>query len=196
MGHQDEPFYLADKENQCVVCGNRDELTSHHCVPYCFRKWFPLILKKYASHDNLIVCETCHHAYEQEAWKLKQQLFAKYMDADDKKRLAHYNQIVDHGIAAAIAIARHGANIPKPRMDVLYDRVRKHLGKDDITMEDILALVPEKKHRPKIGRCLIGECVVNKLTDLKEFIKMWREHFLKTMCPQFMPPHWDVNHRM
>ena len=25
---------------------------------------------------------------------------------------------------------------------------------------------------------------------------MWRVHFLGRMSPKFMPPHWDVNHRI
>ena len=41
-----------------------------------------------------------------------------------------------------------------------------------------------------------SEVVVSKCEDLKEFIKMWREHFVQTMQPKYMPDYWNINHRL
>ena len=48
-GNADNPFYLQERRNICVVCGTQENLTKHHCVPYCFRKHFP---NEYKSHTS------------------------------------------------------------------------------------------------------------------------------------------------
>ena len=233
-GHADEPFYLADKENRCVVCGAYDDLTSHHCVPYCFRKWFPDYLKQYASHDNLIVCVSCHRKYEHIAGALKRQMFCKASDQTptDVQRLGWNSE---KGVGAAITIIRHSEKIPRERLDQLYDLVRECLGKTDITEDDLKGLAVRRLRNKKQhdSSKLMGKAVVDNLHKVEElkpylespllslwrhfldyatyfrkdrkplpnrhfraFIKLWRFHFLRTMKPQFMPAHWDVNHRM
>src|SRR5271166_1799420 len=42
LGHKDDPFYLQSRDNICIVCGSEAELTRHHIVPFCFRRFFPL----------------------------------------------------------------------------------------------------------------------------------------------------------
>ena len=32
--------------------------------------------------------------------------------------------------------------------------------------------------------------------DIDAFVRGWRQHFLDSMCPRFMPPHWSVNSRV
>ena len=67
----DEAFYVGEKENLCVVCGDEDSLTKHHIVPTCFRRHFPAEYKSHLSHDVLLVCEACHEAYEYHAYQKK-----------------------------------------------------------------------------------------------------------------------------
>jgi len=70
-------YYLAKKENKCVVCGETDikELTKHHVVPSEYVKHFPLEVKSRSSHDIVAICQKCHYDYENNhAQKLKMML--------------------------------------------------------------------------------------------------------------------------
>ena len=44
-----------------------------------------------------------------------------------------------------------------------------------------------------------GYHVVSKLDDhekIVEFVRMWRQHFVDTMKPQFMPLGWSIDFRV
>lgn len=36
-GHADDAYYLADKDNKCVVCGHTGDYLRHSIVPHCYR---------------------------------------------------------------------------------------------------------------------------------------------------------------
>jgi hypothetical protein len=38
-----------------------------------------------------------------------------------------------------------------------------------------------------------GEHVIAHTPDVQSFIRRWRDHFLRTMRPEFLPAHWDVD---
>jgi hypothetical protein len=185
-GHIDDPFYLQEKKNQCVVCGGEEHLTRHHAVPFCYRKHFPEHMKSRCCHDVLPVCVKCHEKYEKEAIQLKKQ-FAGMNDVSDKLT----NRSTIYARSAANALYKHSASIPAERQEILMKRVAFYLEKDEVTQEDIVALATLPNRRGKYYSH--GLEVVNKLEDLSEFIKMWRRHFVETMNPQFMPEHWDVD---
>lgn len=39
-GHADDRYYIAQKENRCVICGGEDKFVRHHVVPFCYRSEF------------------------------------------------------------------------------------------------------------------------------------------------------------
>ena len=41
-----------------------------------------------------------------------------------------------------------------------------------------------------------GKLVVEKVGDLKEFIKEWRQFFVDSLNPQFLSSEWRVDHEM
>eukprot|EP00800_Vazella_pourtalesii_P021401 TRINITY_DN7935_c0_g1_i1.p1 TRINITY_DN7935_c0_g1~~TRINITY_DN7935_c0_g1_i1.p1 ORF type:complete len:230 (-),score=39.60 TRINITY_DN7935_c0_g1_i1:272-961(-) len=60
-GNVDKLYYQAEKQNICVVCGSKDgNGIRKKIVPAEYRKHFPLDHKSYKSHDNLLLCGTCH----------------------------------------------------------------------------------------------------------------------------------------
>lgn len=51
--------------------------------------------------------------------------------------------------------------------------------------------VANKRHN------LHGKVMIDKMggeDSIPQFIKMWREYFLETMNPQFLPNSWSVDH--
>ena len=38
-----------------------------------------------------------------------------------------------------------------------------------------------------------GQQVIAQMEAVQAFMRRWREHFLKTMQPKFLPRHWEVD---
>jgi hypothetical protein len=56
-------FFMAVKNDRCVVCGKDHDLTRHHVVPRRQKKKLPLDLRSRLS-NVLFVCQECHQRYE------------------------------------------------------------------------------------------------------------------------------------
>ena len=52
------------------------------------------------------------------------------------------------------------------------------------------------KELPDNKKNLHGKLVVEKVGDLKEFIKEWRQFFVDSLNPQFLSSEWRVDHEM
>ena len=97
------PFFMAVKNDKCVVCGKQFPMTRHHVVPKRHKKKLPDWVKSCIS-NVLFVCSDCHTKYERQS-----------------------------------------------------------------------ELEPNEF-----------------ITDPVEIVKAWRDHFIKTMKPQFIPEGWDI----
>ena len=49
---------------------------------------------------------------------------------------------------------------------------------------------------PEGKRNLHGKLVIEKVKDLKEFIMEWRQFFLDSLKPKFLPKEWSVKHEI
>lgn len=188
--NEEDPFYLQDKDNKCVVCGETDELGMHHCVPACFRKNFSKEFKDNWSHDVLPVCITCHNVYEREADKLKINLLDKF-ELNVSKPIQEFRVIA----ANASALVRHGHQMPQSRKDELLAIIGEYIQRE-AHQNDVDALA--EKHVPNtIGHQYhyTWEEIVQRY-GAKELIILWRKHFLDTMKPKFLPKHWDIYHKI
>jgi hypothetical protein len=193
-GHAEQSFYLAEKENQCVCCGSKNNLTLHHCVPHCFRKWFDDRFKRRDSHDVLILCPICHHIYEKHALKLKHKLFFEATGHSLEQQIFQ-GASQRQAIRAAKAIQRHSGTIPTIRLEQLHDVLRKFLGKSNITKQDV-DLLCNMNGTTCQDTVQLGKIVVGNLNNLHDFIRLWRTHFMETMNPKFMPAYWSIDHNL
>lgn len=191
----EHPFTISHKENVCVVCGTRDDITRHHVVPRCFRRFFPTERKQHALHDVLILCIKCHNEYEEHASKKKQQM-ADEMGVPSNGVGLRTNKLYNQIRNAGHALMEFYDKIPVSRREQLLDVLRDHFGRHEISKDDIITaraihatvLDPEYKS--------FGQFVVESLEDLDSFVKDWRTHFVESMEPKFLPPYWDVNNNL
>lgn len=190
-GHMDDPYHLQVMENKCVVCGGLEDLTRHHIVPYCYRKFFIDELKNHRAYDVMALCSSCHHEYETQANILKEAIGQEYGMPVGGLGIK-YDEACARAKTAAHAILTHGSRIPQPRLDDLYERVRSYLGREPTT--DDLQKVGERNLYDFRDYVHHGRYVVSKIPadGIEEFIRKWRRHFLETMQPKFMPKNWSV----
>ncbi|KAF9961042.1 hypothetical protein BGZ65_011338 [Modicella reniformis] len=81
QGHVNDPYYLEERENKCVVCGQATEnvgATMLHVVPEQYRKWFPIRLKSHSSHDILVACPECNAQWDREAAIVRKEIVKLY----------------------------------------------------------------------------------------------------------------------
>jgi exonuclease 3'-5' domain-containing protein 2 len=187
-GHAGDPYYLAHKENHCVVCGSTEILTKHHCVPHVYRKHFPSKLKESASHDVVLLCGHCHDQYETAANKFKKQIGLEYnVDCHDRVSNEFSDQLFVRGLARALVT--HGEKIPKERQDRIRQKIAERLG-SEVTDEVIKQLSEQEQPRYKRDNSW-GKLVVEKIEDIDAFCRRWRYHFVETMKPGFLHEHWS-----
>lgn len=184
-------FLLTPKENKCVVCGEREitKLNKHHVVPQCYRKHYPVELKSKNNHDVLMICESCHIAYERIA-TLKKEKIAKDCGISIRELDRAYSMNVRHRQMAKVLID-HVDDVPIERQIHLYDKLCTWAGKTltDAELAEIANLQFENES------AIVGKRVVESMDNLHEFSVMWRKHFIEVMNPQHLPEGWSINYK-
>ncbi|KAK3809336.1 MAG: hypothetical protein J3Q66DRAFT_288031 [Benniella sp.] len=204
QGHVNDPYYLEERENKCVVCGQMTEevgATMLHVVPEQYRKWFPIRLKSHSSHDILVACPECNADWDREAAIVRKEIVKLY-----KIPLEGVGWIKDQDAGAAKrsagAVAKKQNVIPAERLQFLernvYDWwVKAH---KNTTADNAGAYKgPDYKEH--------GELVVAQVwkeakpltparegwRDVSEFIRTWRKEFLDRIRPEHLSPEWKVD---
>lgn len=191
-GHSGDPFFLQTRENLCVRCGKRRQLTRHHVVPYCYRRYFPDVLKSHSSMDILPICEDCHEEYECHANLLKREIAAE-MGLPPHICGVH----VDSARIRALGFARtltgvHKDKIPTDRKQIMMQVIRDYYGAGSDEDHMNRALAEPYENLRVLGHVPVEKRIVERLSDLHSFVVRWRKHFIETMQPKHMPPHWDA----
>ncbi|KAG8182152.1 hypothetical protein JTE90_014562 [Oedothorax gibbosus] len=195
----DNVFYCKEKLNSCVVCGKTENFHRKLVVPSEYRKYFPNLMKKNLSHDVLLLCVHCH----KKSNILDQHMRYKLADVCDaplgsKKNVKYkFDPEMAKVKSAATALFTSGPKIPEPRREELKQIIGHYYKVSTVTDE----LVEEAR---TIDTNFLNESFVphgQKVYEyfcenggLVQFEKMWRQHFLDTMKPQFLPDMWSVEH--
>ncbi|XP_052101833.1 exonuclease 3'-5' domain-containing protein 2-like isoform X1 [Mytilus californianus] len=195
-----DDYYLQEKENICVVCGSKDSYVRKQVVPKEYRRYFPPSLKDHASHDILLLCMSCHVRSTQYDTTLRYQLAEECNAPIDMG--SGTKQLSDHDLqkvrSAARALLNPKAKIPESRKMELKKTLEDFYGILDFSPE-ILAQAAEIEYRVD-NRDYIphGKLVVRsikKSEGLYQFQKRWRQHFVNTMKPQYLPTNWSIDHK-
>lgn len=188
--HYADPYYLMHKDNICTVCGCETELTRHHIVPYMYRKHFSEEIKSHNYHDVVLTCVWCHTKYEKNANILKNIIMKEHDIKIQRPTFLSTNAKV---VSYASAILKHGDKIPSERKNFLISIIKEYTKKEDITTEDLMELIKIPVYE-KIENCKeVGLIVIEETEDLQAFAERWRQHFITTMKPKFMPKLWNLN---
>lgn len=188
-------FYLSRKNNICCVCGepNWELLTRHHVVPRCYRSYFPADIKEHDMHDILPLCTDCHTVYEWHADRKKQQIATQYaMPVHGIRSVTNLEQA--RAVTAAKSLKRNLTRIPQAGRDKLLGRIEEFL-KRTPTTDDIFRLAKENVNTTMQHKTH-GELVLKHIegrAKLQMFVREWREHFVQTMQPKYLPSYWKLD---
>jgi hypothetical protein len=190
LGHAGDAYYLAGKANRCVVCGAALGLNRHHVVPSVYRRHLPAAVKDHSHHDVLLLCLACHEKYEAAADVLKAEL-GEEVGVPLHGLRGERDRERGRARKLAFALVRYAGQIPEPRQDEMRRLIAAWAGKwplSDADLEDIAGLEGDDGEAIEHGRQVVAAA-----SDVQAFIRRWRQHFLRTMQPRFLPEHWDVD---
>jgi hypothetical protein len=178
LGHFFDKERNIPVKNHCVVCGCDDisKLSKHHSIPECFRKHFPLKWKSYRSHEILFVCVSCHSKYELEAQKIKQEMIEKY---GGEAFFKQEGMIRGH----IKTLLKHAHSLPPDKKLDLQIEIMEYHNVDDVDDNTLKSLIKKKRESPY-------KIYAKTITDHFEFNRFWKQHFIDTMNPKFLPPYW------
>lgn len=166
-------YYMLELENKCVVCGSDENLTKHHVVPHQYRKFLPLKYKSKSSFDVLCLCMDCHHKYELEADRLKDELLIKYDLLNYDKEIYKVKSIYN-------TLNAHSDYIPDDKRVEMVEYLENFFDSD---IEDILS-VDEYDFESST------ELLMKGVDNYEGFVIMWRKHFVEFAKPKFLPKEW------
>lgn len=169
--------------NQCVICGNSNNLTKHHVVPSCYRRHFPDVCKSNDHFDVLLICSPCHEKVER-SYDDRKKILGKHYKGDIEHTYNSYKEL-----NSLIRTAqKHEEFLDDIRKQLMIDKAVK-INPDIDTFEKLLVT-----DLIDIGGSMdneICEKVVKEAQDdLKNFIISWRELFIEYGQPQFLPNGW------
>lgn len=199
QGHFGDPFFLQDRKNQCVVCGEKEKLTRHHVVPHCYRRFYPKTYNRFGSYDVLMLCTHDHSSYENFSHQLKLKL-ADEFDAPVSGIFKNQKEIADQKLfrkinSLAFALKNHGDKIPLEKKELILDKLKATINRDVITDADLDYILSKKFATVKPEVITHGEIVMSKIADLNEFNIQWRKHFFTLMQPNFLPNYWEIERK-
>nr|XP_055028789.1 exonuclease 3'-5' domain-containing protein 2 isoform X1 [Misgurnus anguillicaudatus]XP_055028790.1 exonuclease 3'-5' domain-containing protein 2 isoform X1 [Misgurnus anguillicaudatus]XP_055028791.1 exonuclease 3'-5' domain-containing protein 2 isoform X1 [Misgurnus anguillicaudatus] len=195
-------YYLTAKENLCVVCGKLESYIRKNIVPHEYRRHFPSEMKDHNSHDILLLCTACHAASNVHDGVLKQQLAEEHsapqgceegmrlLEDADRRRVR----------SAARALLSAGDGMPESRREELMSVIQSFFCDGQQITQEMLQIAAALETRifnesyVPHGLKVVRAYAERGLCGLMELESRWRQHFLTSMQPRFLPTLWAVNH--
>ncbi|KAK6134715.1 hypothetical protein DH2020_031541 [Rehmannia glutinosa] len=168
---EDNDFYIQSKKNICVGCGEGKHYLRYRIIPSCYRMHFPEHLKSHRSHDIVLLCVDCHEIAHAAAEKYKRQIAAEFgiplfirkvVDIDNTQNIPASSLPIasseEIGVSplqlrtAAMALLRHGPQMPSQRREELTQIVMTYYGGREISDEDLerallVGMTPHERKR-------------------------------------------------
>jgi cation-transporting P-type ATPase D len=218
-------FYLMERKNCCVVCGAENNYMRFHIIPVLYRQYLPNSLKSHRSHDVVLLCFKCHERASKLYDVEKKNLSEKYdvplnQLSDTQKDLKDFKKHMNF----AKSLYTHYDEMPSDKRDEIKtflfnfldensdnpifasyfeDVFRKNNLNTPLQPEDITKDMAKymKSFKMKINitgekKNPHGKLVINQIGNHQDFIKWWRQFFVDTLKPQYLPYEWNVEHEI
>ncbi|KAF7995039.1 hypothetical protein HCN44_004511 [Aphidius gifuensis] len=188
-------YYTQIRLNQCVVCGSQDKFIKKNIIPREYRKYFPIVMKSHQSHDCLLLCPTCHDTSNRQDLIFKRHLAITCnaplspSSSSPTTQSKNNQQRSKRNYQNAVKVLNEKYNfLPQQRREELEQQINEYNNhQNELSINE--SSDKSSTHGQKVVEYF-------KHTDggLVSLEKQWREHFLNTMEPQYLPPLWSVDH--
>lgn len=197
---EDGWFYLQKRLNICVVCGKDESYIRKNVVPHEYRKHFPAILKHHQNHDVLLLCFACHRQSNMQDNVFRSELAREFnapvgVEQNFKVAVDNSRKFVRN---AARALLKNRDNIPTKKVSEMEKLVKDFYKVDDILSEHLQDAANMDINFLNEGFQVHGQRIYElyEKIGLVKLEQRWRQHFLDSMKPQYMPECWSVKHNV
>lgn len=196
LSELNDPYLKQTIENKCVCCGNLENLNTHHVFPHCFTSGFnpkeKAIIRKYSTHDVLIVCVSCHHFYEDHAERIKNQI------CKDLREVLREDKSIWKASKLLCTYFKHVSKIPDNNKGEIENNIRDLLNDHTTPLIELHEKYKNTKYTYRDNRPyeLFIKDYLNNPEKLDEYIISWRKHFIDVMQPRHLPPLWDYSRKI
>lgn len=193
-----EAFTFSEDDNRCTVCGSNKNLIRHSIVPHFYKKYLPDNMKSHYSHDIVLLCIPCHIKCDEYDMKLSLKIHEENNIKYENNRIIIQHDIYT-AIKAAKAIIQSKNNIPLDRINLLKDKIKVLLNKDDINDDDINKVCKMNPKEINEDYTPSSKIVIEKIGNdegingYEKFVKRWRSHFIDIMKPKYLPKFWSID---
>jgi hypothetical protein len=209
------------REPICVVSGLDTGLQRHHIVPYCYRTYFPVRYKSKNHHDVVLINHKHHSDYEVEATKFKDEIAKIYgVKTIGELNIEYTGVLREIGKKNGILLNMlHSIfrSYGKASPEITIDKLKFVSVETGIPFETMITynyvqlyklyLLIKEVHTHETDEFKAanrmhydhGYHVAQKLDTeekIEEFVKLWRNHFINTMNPEYMPDGWSIDFRI
>ncbi|XP_071518285.1 exonuclease 3'-5' domain-containing protein 2-like isoform X1 [Panulirus ornatus] len=197
---EDGKFYLQERQNICVVCGKNESYIRKNVVPHEYRKHFPDILKDHQSHDVVLLCIDCHRQSNLHDNTLRSKLAKEFNSPIGTEQ--DVKVIMDSSLksvrSAAGALLQNRARIPQKRIMKLENIVKNFFEIEEITEDHLQNAATLNVNILNENYQAHGQRIYEayKKVGIVKLEQRWRQHFLDTMKPHYMPDGWSVTHNI
>jgi hypothetical protein len=216
-----EEFGRGIREARCVVTGIEENLQRHHIVPYCYRTYFPEEFKSKNHHDVVLINNEIHEKYEQLANLYKDDIAVIFgvktinvFNIEYTARLREIgkeNSIIIHAIHSLFKCYKkmpYNVKLEKLHLisketNIPYNVIKNfsyiqmyklYLLLKQQHIDEIYTFKEENRHLYDHGYHVIQKLDTDE--KIMEFVKLWRNHFIDTMQPKYMPDGWSIDFRI
>ncbi len=155
-----------------------------------FKSKLPIQYKSRSNYDILPVCSDCHETYERQADLVKRDLendvLSKTSISCDKEEIKRIKSVM-----ASRRFLEQYDEYPDFYKNVPIEKVMEHEVNAAQEINENLLKNSVMNKRYWVEKLM--ESIVHDEKRLFEFVKMWREHFVNTMKPSFLPDLWVVD---
>lgn len=217
----DEEFGRTARETRCVVSGLTDGLQRHHIVPYCYRTYFPEKYKSKNHHDVVLINHEKHSEYEKLANLFKDKIAhiygVKTITEYNLEYTANLREIGKKYVIILNSIHSILKGYNKLPQNIIHQKLLFISDEIGISFNEFskynyiqlykLYLIIKDIHYAETYKFKVDERkfydhgyhVVKQLDceeKIMEFVKLWRQHFIETMKPKYMPKGWSIDFRI
>jgi len=214
--------FSKDRKNCCVVCGNEKEFIKFHVVPSLYRTFFKKEMKEHKSHDVLLLCNFCtikaNKLYDINIKRIAERYSVPLKVLSESQREIKRLECV---IISAKKI-HNSFEMPESKKQEIGQELMEFIYKSEENIKKFPFFFKEiffndelpkkitdfsketlrkiskykiKEETPEDKRNYHGKLIVDKISDLNEFIRGWRLFFIESMDPQYLPEAWKVDHQ-
>lgn len=175
-GEGEPDVELLPKYNVCAISGLSTNLSKHHIVPYCYRRFFPKEYKSKNSLDVVALEREIHSEYEVEADKLKNELESMLSINYKERNIAFIR------CRKFLRNIKVNARYIDPKIYIMQQiRYENYIKEYNFTEDELINLknIEEAKFRDVVTTFGVEELIV-----------IWKLHFVKYGMPKYINENW------